>query len=112
MTDASNVREILNYRRKPNHSYFVVMIDHGRLGLEANVDPEITRRGVVSRLKSGEYQHVEFIHYVADGLVEDVTADLIDEAELELKEEYRATKHESFLKKIDHVRDLRKHEAV
>lgn len=107
-----NIREILNYRRKPNHSYFVVMRDYGKDGLEAVVDPEITRRGVVARLKSCEYHHVVFIHFVTDGHVEDLTDELIDEAEAELKEEFRATKHESFLAKIDHVRDLRKHEAV
>jgi hypothetical protein len=76
-----NIREILNYRRKPNHSYFVVMRDHGRLGMEAVVDPEITRAGVVDRLKSGEWDKVVFIHHVADGLIEDVTDVLIDEAE-------------------------------
>jgi len=35
--------------------YFVVMIDYGRRGREAVVDPEITRREVVSRVASGEY---------------------------------------------------------
>jgi hypothetical protein len=34
--------------------YFVVMIDYGRRGREAIVDPEITRREVVSRIVSGE----------------------------------------------------------
>jgi len=34
--------------------YFVVMIDYGRR--EAIVDPEITRREVVSRVASGEIQ--------------------------------------------------------
>ncbi len=29
--------------------YFVVMIDYGRRGREAIVDPEITRREVISR---------------------------------------------------------------
>ncbi len=66
----------------PSHSYFVVMVDYGRRGLEAIVDPEVTRAGVISRLASGEYgQHIAFIDYVADGLVEDVTNELFDEAE-------------------------------
>jgi hypothetical protein len=68
-------------RQKPNHSYFVVMIDYGNRGMEAIVDPEITRREVVSRLKSGEYQHVMFIHHVEDGLVDDVTGEFLEEAE-------------------------------
>lgn len=62
-------------------SYFVVMIDYGKRGREAIVDPEITRREVVSRLVSGEYDHVNFIHHVDGGLVEDVTNELFDEAE-------------------------------
>jgi hypothetical protein len=77
-----NIREILNYRRKPNHSYFVVMRDYGKRGMEAVVDPEITRAGVVGRLKSGEWDRVVFIHHVVDGLVEDVTDELIDHAEI------------------------------
>lgn len=75
--------------RKVQHSYFVVMIDYGRKGLEAVVDPEITRREIVSRLKTGEYQNVSFIHHIADGLVEDVTGELIDEAEALAREEVR-----------------------
>lgn len=63
------------------HSYFVVMIDHGRRGLEAVVHPEDTRRDVVAMIASGEYSHIVFIHHVDAGLVEDVTDDLVDEAE-------------------------------
>ena len=48
--------------------YFVVMIDYGRRGREAIVDPEITRREVVSRIASGEYKNISFIHEVADRL--------------------------------------------
>jgi hypothetical protein len=38
--------------------YFVVMIDYGRRGREAIVDPEITRREVISRIASGEYSNI------------------------------------------------------
>jgi len=82
----NNIQDILN-RRKPNHSYFVVMIDYGRRGMEAVVDPEITRRGIIDRLKSGEYKNVVFIHHIDAGLVEDVTSELIDEAEAALATE-------------------------
>lgn len=68
-------------------SYFVVMIDYGK-SREAIVDPEVTRAGIVARIKSHEYQNIAFIHHVDAGLVEDVTAELIDAAELELKNEY------------------------
>ena len=64
----------------PRYSYYVVMIDHGRLGLEANVCPEITRREVISRLVTREYTDVVFIHAVEDGRVEDVTLELQLEA--------------------------------
>ena len=62
--------------------YFVVMIDYGRRGREAIVDPEITRREVVARVASGEYRNISFIHEIADFAVEDVTADILSEAAL------------------------------
>ncbi len=62
--------------------YFVVMIDYGRRGREAIVDPEITRREVVSRVASGEYRNISFIHEIADCAVEDITADILAEAAL------------------------------
>jgi len=64
------------------HSYFVTMIDYGKRGLEAIVDPEITRREVIARLQSREYKYVSFIQYVHDGVCEDVTDDMMDEAGL------------------------------
>lgn len=67
--------------RKTSHSYYVVMIDYGKRGLEAVVHPEDTRRDVVAQLASGESKHVRFIHHV-DGLyIEDVTDELFNEAE-------------------------------
>ena len=65
-----------------SHSYFVVMRDFGRRGWEAIVDPEITRRGVISRIVSGEYSNVVFIHHVETGnFVVDVTAEIMAEAQ-------------------------------
>ena len=64
-------------------TYFVVMIDHGRRGREAVVDPEITRNEVIARLQSGEYTDVLFIQLVAPGEVpRDVTDDLIGAAQM------------------------------
>ena len=71
------------------HSYFVVMIDYGKRGREAIVDPEITERGIVECIAFGEYSNIVFIHHVDDGLVEDVTHDLIDAAEELLRERER-----------------------
>jgi hypothetical protein len=89
--------------------YFVVMIDYGRRGREAIVDPEITRREVVARISSGEYKNISFIHEVAGRTVEDVTADLLAEAALPDLADAGIDLQEVA---IDHVRDLRKHEAV
>jgi hypothetical protein len=89
--------------------YFVVMIDYGRRGREAVVDPEITRREVVSRVASGEYRNISFIHEVADSSVEDITADVLSEAALP---EIGTTGADLQTGSFDHARDLRKHETV
>ena len=59
-------------------SYFVVMLDYGRRGREAIVDPEITEGGVVARIASGEYRDIAFIHHIHDGICEDVTEQLVE----------------------------------
>jgi hypothetical protein len=51
--------------------YFVVMIDYGRRGREAVVDPEVTRREVIARVASGEYKNISFIHEIVDRSVDD-----------------------------------------
>jgi hypothetical protein len=89
--------------------YFVVMIDYGRRGREAIVDPEITRREVVSRIASGEYANISFIHEIDDRCVEDVTEDILAEAALP---EIAAPAVELQAASFDHIRDLRKHETV
>lgn len=92
-------------------NYFVVMIDYGRDGREAIVDPEITRREVVSRIASGEYQRdrIAFIDFIHDGVCEDVTSELIEAAGVPDFEPHI----ESVQAKLwDHKRDLRKHEET
>jgi hypothetical protein len=89
--------------------YFVVMIDYGRRGREAVVDPEITRREIVSRVVSGEYRNISFIHEIAGSLVEDVTADILAEAALP---EIEADDADLQAGHFDHLRDLRKHEPT
>lgn len=62
-------------------NYFVTMIDYGRRGREAIVDPEMTRRDVVACIRSGEYKNIAFIHSIKLGeLPEDVTEELLCEA--------------------------------
>jgi hypothetical protein len=89
--------------------YFVVMIDYGRRGREAIVDPEITRREVVSRVASGEYKNISFIHEVADFAVNDVTAEIMAET---LVPEIPIVGADLQASDFDHGRDLRKHETV
>lgn len=89
--------------------YFVVMIDYGRRGREAIVDPEITRREVVARIASGEYSNISFIHEVADDAVEDLTEEILAEAALP---EIAASTAGLQAACFDHARDMRKHERV
>ena len=89
--------------------YFVVMIDYGRRGREAIVDPEITRREVVSRIASGEYKNISFIHEISDSSIEDITSDIMSEAALP---DIGASGADLQASHFDHVRDLHKHETV
>jgi hypothetical protein len=89
--------------------YFVVMIDYGRRGREAIVDPEITRREVIARVASGEYRNISFIHEIADSAVDDITAEILAEAALP---EIPRADADLQASQFDHARDLRKHEPV
>ena len=89
--------------------YFVVMIDYGRRGREAIVDPEVTRREVVARVTSGEYRNISFIHEIADSTVEDVTEAILSEAAVP---EIPAADADQEASRFDHLRDLRKHETA
>jgi hypothetical protein len=89
--------------------YFVVMIDYGRRGREAVVDPEMTRRDVVARVASGEYANVSFIHEIVDRAVDDVTEEILAEAALP---EVPPDEADLQAGRFDHIRDLRKHEQA
>jgi hypothetical protein len=89
--------------------YFVVMIDYGRRGREAIVDPEITRREVIARVVSGEYRNISFIHEIANGSVEDITAEILADAAVP---EITMSGADPQANRFDHNRDLRKHEPV
>lgn len=87
-------------------SYFVIMLNF-RTGLEAIVHPEDTRRATIDRVREalGDGNEIAFIHYVHDGVVEDVTAELIAAAD------YHPEREEVDLQamRFDHAADLRKH---
>jgi hypothetical protein len=89
--------------------YFVVMIDYGRRGREAVVDPEITRREVVSRITSGEYRNISFIHEINDCSVADITTEILEEASLP---DIAEAGVDLQARHFDHIRDLRKHEQA
>ncbi|HEY7846043.1 MAG TPA: hypothetical protein VID30_20465 [Bradyrhizobium sp.] len=89
--------------------YFVVMIDYGRRGREAVVDPEVTRREVVARVASGEYRNISFIHEIVDRSVDDITEEILAEAALP---DIAMTEADLQASRFDHIRDLRKHEAT
>ena len=90
------------------------MIDYGRRGREAVVDPEVTRREVVARVASGEYRNISFIDEIADGVVCDVTAEILAEAQIPETDlpEIAAGSADPQGARFDHARDLRKHETV
>ena len=74
-----------------SHSYYVVMIDYGKLGLEAVVYPERTRRHIVDMIRHGEFKNIAFIHEVivsnmGFGQARDVTEEILDAAELQAAE--------------------------
>ena len=93
----------------PSMQYFVVMIDYGRRGREAIVDPEITRREVISRIASGEYRDISFVHEIVDSSVEDITAEILAAAALP---DIGTASGNLQADQFDHLRDLRKHETI
>jgi predicted secreted Zn-dependent protease len=62
-----------------------------------------------SRIASGEYSNISFIHEIADCSVEDITAEILSEAALP---EIGATGADLQASHFDHIRDLRKHERA
>jgi predicted nucleic acid-binding protein len=94
-----------------SHSYFVVMEDLGRHGLEATVHPENTRRKVVELIAKGQYGHIVFIHHVDDLVIEDVTLELMDEAEAQACTATFDQRADRIAAEHDHARDLAKHEV-
>jgi hypothetical protein len=91
--------------RSPAQSYFVLMIDYGN-AREAVVNPEFTRSNIIDMIKDPKCGRVDFVHHIEDGLVEDVTHEIIDAAEGELRaEEFNRSERISY--KRDHERALR-----
>jgi hypothetical protein len=60
--------------------YYVVLVDHGKLGREAIVDPEMTWTGALDavRAAAGDGHPICFVHHIHDGVVEDRTQEALD----------------------------------
>jgi hypothetical protein len=67
-----------------SYDYFIVMQNFGRRGLEATVHPEETKREIIDLIKCGEYETIAFIHRIHDGMVEDLTEELLAQAAEEI----------------------------
>ncbi|MBR1122137.1 hypothetical protein JQ628_11480 [Bradyrhizobium lablabi] len=79
-------------------------------GREAIVDPEVTRREVIDRIRSGEYRadEIDFIHHITmNDAPRDVKDELIAEAQVRVFPDVPEFDHQSA--RFDHQRDLRKH---
>ena len=96
-------------QREISFSYFVIAIDYGRRGLEAIVNPELTRRGAVELVRTalGDGHEIAFAHYVTmDDLPEDVKADLIDAARFDDSVEAIGSVLDHQAQAWDHARKL------
>ncbi len=95
--------------------FYILMIDYGRRGLEAVCQPELTRRAIVEQacdvIKSAD-RSIAFVKYVDGNFIEDVTADIMDEAETEIVSVGLATNAQREMARRDHARDLRKHSVA
>ncbi len=70
---------------------------------------KITSREVISRIASGKYKNIGFIHEIADHSVEDIAAEILADAALP---EISATDSDLQARHLDHIHDLRNHERV
>lgn len=93
-------------------TYLVCMCDFGRSGREAVVDPEMTRRNVIDRIASKEWENVLWVHEInTDGSWSDLTAEILEAALTEIHEVPTAAERQAWA--FDHARDSRNHsEAV
>ncbi len=93
-------------------SYYVVMVSYEG-GREAVVDPELTRRDIVSRIRTREYDRdkIDFIHFVDGTGWEDLTEELKAEAGI-ASGEGPPSPADRQAARFDHARDLRRHSEL
>jgi len=64
--------------------FYILMIDYGRDGREAIVNPEETRRGIVSEVRTilaEGRKGIAFVKFVDGDSIEDITQEIIHEAQ-------------------------------
>lgn len=75
--------------------FYILMIDFGKgpkrpMGLEGVVSPEFTRRQIVSEVKdllASRDRSVAFVKFVDGNYIEDITAEIVSEAEAAMLED-------------------------
>lgn len=96
------------------NTLYLVECDYGRYGKafrETDRDTN-SRAAVIALICSEEISPVKVLEVCEDeGTCRDVTAELIEAAEVERKEEHVSASMRE-LNSIDHARDLRKHEVA
>lgn len=60
---------------------YVVFVDYGPLGIEAVVDPEDTRSGIVEDIATGQIDRVVSVIEIEDGMARDITDDVAAEVD-------------------------------
>jgi len=96
-------------------SYYVIMQDFGRIGREAIVDPEMTRRGAIEKVREclRDRKGIDFVHFISmNDVPQDVTAELIAAARFNDNVEAIGAVLDQQAARFDHIRDLRKHEVA
>jgi hypothetical protein len=89
--------------------YFIAMVDYGRRGREAVVDPEVTRTGMIALVRSGELKNIIFIHEVNDyGDGHMMVTDVTDEIMAEAGASEEITRFDHSAARADHIVSLRR----
>lgn len=91
--------------------FYILMIDYGRKGLEAVVQPELTRRAIVEQARdvlSEGRNSIAFVKFVDGGYIEDQTSEILAEAAVpELQIQMSGADLQA--SRFDHNHDHRKH---
>jgi hypothetical protein len=103
--------------------YYVVMVDFGRgrgkpSGFGANVEPEMSRREIVEEVRDCIARGRQIVHvkFVDGNDLTDVTHEIIKDALEGIEPQdipgFEGVRQQLADLKIDHARDLRKHEVA